>query len=297
MAGRKVVSRRAVSGLETPVYCPRPPRTRDLRLFGRFDMDQNFQYKGELSQTALPEMLFTIDRFQVPGVVEVVREDVVKRVYIKEGSVTHATSTDLTDSLGSFLYRNGQLAPEVYQGTMQDRPKQNKRLGELLVERQILSPQDVYQGICHQLEAIVWSLFYWEQGEVTFSIGDFKDPDMLRIQLPMRQVILEGIKRAPNAKPLVSRLGRKETVFTPTYNLEDVVELALSDEDYGVLRKVDGKSSLYEICSDGPTSPADSAKLMYAFRVLQLVREHQSNPVQPNPIKIKMKTEGGQFPG
>jgi len=242
-------------------------------------------------------MLYTIDRFQVPGVIEVSHEGAVKRVYIKEGSVIHATSTDLADSLGSFLYRQGKLDSEVYQACMQDRRKQNKRLGELLVERQILSPRQVYEGIAHQLEAIVWSLFYWERGEVTFSIGDFKDPDMLRIQLPMRQVILQGIKRAPNAKPLVSRLGRKETIFTPTYNLEDVVELALDDEAYRVLRKVDGKSSLYEICSEGPLSPAESAKLMYAFRVLQLVRESATGPAQHAPVKIKMKTEGGRFPG
>lgn len=235
-------------------------------------MERNFQYRGDLAKTALPEVLFTIDRFQVPGVIEAQRDDIVKRVFIKEGCVIHATSNDLEDSLGAFLLRQGKLSKEVYQAAMQDRPKQNKRLGELLVERHVLSPAEVYRGIRIHLEAIVWSLFYWDHGQVSFSIGEFKDPDMLRIQLPMRQVILNGIKQAPNAKTMVSRLGRKEMVFQPSFSLEDVVELALEAEDFRLLQLVDGRRTLYDICSDGPMNPGDSAKLMYAFRVLQLVR-------------------------
>lgn len=246
-------------------------------------MDQNFQYRGNLAKTGLPEVLFTIDRFQVPGVIEARQGNTAKRVYIREGCVIHATSNDLDDSLGSYLFQQGKLSESVYQATMRDRPKQNKRLGELLVERLVLSPEEVYEGIRGHLEGIVWSLFYWQSGEVTFSIGEFKDPDMLRIQLPMRQVIFMGIKQAPSAKTLVGRLGRKETIFQPSYTLEDVVELALAQDDYAVLQLVDGKRSLYEVCSEGPLSPSESAKLMYAFRVLQLVRDGSSTPPQGVP--------------
>jgi hypothetical protein len=261
-------------------------------------MERNFQYRGDLSKTALPEVLFTIDRFQVPGVIEASHGETLKRVFIKEGSVIHATSSDLEDSLGTFLFRQGNLSEEVYRVIMRDRRKQNKRLGETLVEKGILSPQEVYEAIREQLKAIVWSLFYWTEGQVAFSIGEFKDPDMMRILLPMRQVILNGIKQAPNAKALVSRLGRKETVYTPSYTLEDVVELALEAEDYQLLQLVDGKRSLYEICSSGPRNPSENAKLMYAFRVLQLARppadEHRSAS-REIPIKVKLSTGGGKI--
>jgi len=262
-------------------------------------MDRNFQYRGDLSQTALPEVLFTIDRFQVPGVIEARQGEVLKRVYIKEGSVIHATSNDLEDSLGTFLFREGSLSEEVYRAIMRDRRKQNKRLGETLVERNILTPQQVYEGIRSQLEGVVWSLFYWTEGQVSFSIGEFKDPDMLRIQLPMRQVILNGIKQAPNAKAMVGRLGRKETVFAPSYTLEDIIELALDENDYRLLQLVDNNRSLYQICTEGPLSAAENAKVMYAFRVLQLVREVAETQNQPTkqdiPIKVKMKAGGERF--
>ena len=62
-----------------------------------------------------------------------------------------------------------------------------------------------FQG--QQMAAIVWSLFSWEDGEVTFSIGEFEEKGMIRIHLPMQQVILQGVKRVPDAKALVARLG------------------------------------------------------------------------------------------
>ncbi|MEM9292466.1 MAG: DUF4388 domain-containing protein [Acidobacteriota bacterium] len=263
-------------------------------------MDRSFQYRGDLSKTALPEMLFTIDRFQVPGVIEAKNdreEGIVKRVFIKEGCVVHATSSDREDSLGAFLHRTGKLSREVFAATMRQRQKHNKRYGSLLVENNILSPQDVYTGIRAQIEEVVWSLFYWQEGQVFFSIGEFKDVDMLRIQLPMRQVILQGIKRAPNAKSLVLRLGRKETVFEPSYTVEDAVELAMTDEDYQLLQLVNGRRTLYEICSQGPMSPGENAKLMYAYQVLQLVRRRAEDPSSPpgKGIKMRMKTAGDRF--
>ena len=109
-------------------------------------VENSFQYRGDLSQTALPEILYTIDRFQVPGVIEASREGIVKQVYIKEGNVVHATSTDREDSLGSYLQRSGIISPELYLETMRERERTNKRYGVLLIENGVLSPAEVYRA-------------------------------------------------------------------------------------------------------------------------------------------------------
>jgi hypothetical protein len=272
-------------------------------------VENAFQYRGDLSQTALPEILYTIDRFQVPGVIEASREGISKRVYIKEGNVVHATSSDREDSLGTYLQRSGVLSPEVFAETMAERERTKKRYGVLLIERGALSPGEIYRAIRKQIEAVVWSLFYWQDGAVVYSIGDFREPDAVKIQLPMQQVILQGIKRAPNAKALVSRLGRKETVFEPCYRVEDLIELALDADEYRLLNLVDGRRSLFEVCTQGPHGAAENGKIMYAFQVLQLVRsvspvlipeteqsrEERAAGMSTGAIKIRFKTQGDKF--
>ena len=260
-------------------------------------------------------MLLTVDRFQVPGVIEAEREGVVKQVYIREGNVVHASSTDRDDSLGSYLQRTGKITAEQYSATMAERAAANKRHGELLIELGLISPAGIYEAIRKQIESIVWSLFYWQEGEVRFRIGTFQTPGGIRIQLPMRQVILQGIKRAPNAKALVARLGKKETVFEASFTTEDLIQAALDPDEYRLLGLIDGRRTLYQVCTEGPMSPAENAKLVYAFHVLRLVRRQESaaatlahpraaageaaRPAVREPerkaIKIRFKTGGDRF--
>ena len=244
-------------------------------------VSSQYQYRGDLSDTTLPEMLQTVYRFQVPGMIEARRRGLIKRVYIKDGTILHASSSDIQDSLGSFLRRAGKITEEQFETTMALRRRETgKRYGAVLVDQGLLSPEDVYETIRQQIEAIVWSLFYWQEGEVSFSIGDHLEPSVFRIHLPMPQVILRGIRRAPNAKELVARMGQRETVLEPSYSVESLIGLALTAAEYAVLKLVDGERSLYEICTRGPMKAAENAKLLYGFKVLQLIRVAGESPTQ-----------------
>ena len=82
-------------------------------------------------------------------------------------------------------------------------------------------------AIREQIEQIVWSLFYWQGGEVTFAVGELRERDLVQIQLPIGQVILRGILQAPDAKLLVTRMGSRETVMESCYRVEDLVDRAV----------------------------------------------------------------------
>ncbi len=261
--------------------------------------ETSFQYRGSLSEVALPEILYTIDRFQVPGQMVATRAGSVKKVFLREGNVVSASSSDLADSLGHHLERSGLLTPQAVAEAMDARRQTNRRLGVLLIERGLLTPAQVYQAIRQQIEGIVWSLFDWPDGEIRFKIGGFRTPDAIRIQLPMRQVILRGIERSQNAKTLVARLGRKETVFEGCYRTEDLIETALDSDEMRLLELVDGRRSLFDICTQGPRGVAENGKLLYAFAALQLIRrcEVPAAPVAEPPldestgaIRIRFKT-------
>ena len=233
---------------------------------------KKFQYRGNLAETTLPEMLYTIDRFRVPGVVQASHDrdqQVVKRVFIRDGYVVHASSTDRNDSLGVYLRRTGRITLEQFERLARAREQTTKRFGTLLVEERLLSPREVFAAIREQVEGIVWSLFYWNEGEVTYGAGDFEPEDMVQIQLSLREVIFEGIKRAPDARALLARLGGRETVLEPCY-----------------------RTTLYDLCSSGPQSPGDNAKLLYAFTVLHLARPAGRGSEGKGPVKIRLESSG-----
>lgn len=255
-----------------------------------------FQYRGHLRETALPEMLYSIERFRVAGVIEASSGPVEKRVFLRDGYVIHAASNDRSDSLGEFLRRRGDIDSVRLDEVSKERARsKKKRVGELLIECGLMTPGEVFNAIREQIEDVVWSLFYWQDGEVTFSIGEFRDADMIQIQLPVGRVIIEGIKRAPEAKPLVERVGKKDTVLEPTFQPESLIELGLDADEYALLRAVDGVKTLYELCSDGPFSAAENAKLLYAFRVLHLITGPSPMRTQAGRVKIQLRSQGDQF--
>jgi hypothetical protein len=248
-----------------------------------------YTYRGNLAETTLPEMLYSIGRFRVPGVIEAANGDVIKKVYIRQGYIVHASSTDRKDSLGVYLAKIEAAPLKLLQGISEMRPKTKERFGVLVLERGIMAPSQLLQAIQGQLESIVWSLFYWSEGEVTFGIGELEETDMVQIQLPIPQVIVEGIKRAPDARPLLARLGDKETIMEPCFDYEDLIETGLDQKEFRLLRSVDGKKNLYELCSQGPEAPAQIAKMLYTFQVLHLVRPRKRKETRAEgPVKIRL---------
>jgi len=253
------------------------------------------QYRGDLRQTALPEMLAIIDRTRVAGVIEATYGDFSKRVYLDNGYVVHAASSDLADSLGSYLRRTGRISDEQFQAAMARRGEGPRRLGEVLIEQGLMTPAQVHQAIREQVESILWSLFSWEEGEVSFAIGQPDLTGLVRIQIPLRQVILQGIVRAANAKSLVHRMGGRDARFEPAFRYEDLIEIALDADGYGLLARVDGRRTLYELCTGGPVPAADAARLLYAFSVLGLIRRGEAGEAGPRapstPIKIRLRSD------
>jgi hypothetical protein len=259
-------------------------------------LGNTFQYRATLDETSLPEMLQTIERFRVAGLIEAKHGQIVKRVFLRDGYVIHASSNDRADSLGEHLMRDGKLSAAEHRRVAEARKQGERRFGVLLLEQRLLTPAEVNEAIRKHIEEIVWSLFYWEQGEVSFSVGDQSESDSVQIQLPLRRVILEGIKCAPEAKPLVSRLGQRDTVFEPSFRWEQLIELALAEEEYRLLTAVDGHKTLYDLCSLEPLSAANNAKLLYAFLVLHLVRR-AGKPAEASTgrVKVQLNTAGDEF--
>jgi hypothetical protein len=252
-------------------------------------MNRKFEYRASLREVTLPEVLYTVHRFRVAGAVEAAHGSVVKTVVLQDGQVVHAGSNDRGDSLGEYLKRIGKLDEYDHGRVAHARLSGQKRFGVLLIELGILTPREVYEAIQAHIEEIVWSLFNWRDGDIVFNVGAYGEPQRVRIQLPLRRVIFEGIRQAPEAKPLVERLGKRSTVFESCFQWEDLIEIGLDSDAYRLLSEVDGKKSLYELCSHGPLSPAENAKLLYAFQVLHLVRRQTLEDSSSEPQQAKVQ--------
>ncbi len=242
-------------------------------------------YQTDLAQTALPEILVTIHRYRAPGVVECRRGDAIKRVYLDRGQIIFATTNQIAESLGDKLLAAGRITNEQYAASLVRVRETGKRHGVTLVEMGILTHEELFTAVREQIEAILWTLFGWDSGAVTFVPGRDKHLEFVKVEIPVPRAVLNGVRRMPDAKSLVSRLGVKTTLFARTNNV--VEDLDLTPEEQALLAAVDGRKVLYELVNTPPLSHGDNARMLYGFFALQLIAEKTQRQ-----IKVQIQTPG-----
>ncbi len=176
-------------------------------------MDRKFEYRGDLGVTPLPEILATIHRYRVPGVVIASREERVRKIALEEGVVVFASSNEREVSLGMSLLRRGVLTPELAREADARRTRDGLRLGNVLLQMGVLTPEALNRAVADQVREILWGAFDWDSGDVVFEIGERAAPSVVRLDLPIPEAILEGIRRAADVRRLIQRLGNAQTIL------------------------------------------------------------------------------------
>ncbi len=257
--------------------------------------ESQFQYTGDLSEEPLPEILRTIHHHRVPGVVTATSGDVVKKIYLVGGNVIFATSSDLQDSLGAYLKKSAVISSgELRSSTNRIQTSPGKRHGELLVEMGVLTPDQLRQIVTEQVKAILYSVFSWEKGTATFEAGRFRTEELIQLDVSTPQAIADGIRRLPDPRRVVSRLGPSWTVFERGEVGAGDSGVSWSEGEMKLLSLVDGRRSLRDLITAGPGDVSTNARLVYAFWVLHLVKRR--DVLTSGIRKIQWKTGSGNFP-
>ena len=258
--------------------------------------DEEFVYRGNLEETTLPEILATIHRHGVPGVMEFARDgDETKKVFFLDGDVIFATSSERTESLGDYLLSQGKITKAQYRVSCDELTRSpGRRHGTILVQMGFLKSEELGVAVREQVQAILWNLFNWMEGQVAFRVGRFRDDEIYKIKIPTPRVVLSGCKRINDAKMVTGRLGGRRTVFSRPARPEHLASLKLETGEQELLELVNGKRTLVELCESGPLSPGINARVLYAFLVLQLVERDRASATA---IKIQVRTTDEAPPG
>lgn len=253
-------------------------------------MSKKFEYRGDLAVTPLAEILATIHRYRVPGIVNVSGEGRARRIVVDEGSVIFAASNEKDLGLAAHLLKRGALDAETAREVEARQSRDGLKVGQVLLQMGILTPERLNEAIAGQIREILLGALEWEAGDVLFEIGARRTSDFVRMDYPIPGVVLEGIRRAANVKRLVQRLGSAQGILEktpgPALDLFSATERAFFDA-------VDGKTPLQQLCSRGPGGVAENARLLYAFFCLGLLR--RARAPSPGGKKIQYKTEGGSL--
>jgi len=249
---------------------------------------EEFVFRSELGKTPLPEILATINRYGVPGVLEVRRENTTKEVFFLDGDVIFATSSDRRESLGAYLVRSGEITKEQLARSSEELDNTpGSRHGEILVRMGFLNQSLLGKSVRRQVQAILWSLFNWNEGHMCFTVGTSRENETFKIKIPTARAILAGCRRIEDPKIITARLGGRGAVFKRLPRPRHLEKFRFEPDELALLELVDGKRNLYELCESGPLSPGANARILYALVELQMVT---MDPASSGKILIQVRS-------
>ncbi len=190
----------------------------------------------------------------------------VKSVYLHHGEVIFATSNQTFDRLGECLVRSGAITPEQFASAIEAYTS-STQFGKILVERGFLTSRELWGGVKLQVEEIVRSLFSYGAGTVLFWEGEVRPDNVVRLSLPTRRLIAQGLKRRDDLLRFVALLE------TPRVRITTAQEAPqqLGQTERAVLDAIRAGGTFQEQCHRAGVEPLCGARTVQQLRVIGAV--------------------------
>lgn len=180
-----------------------------------------------------------------------------KAVYLSRGEVVFAESSLATDRLGACLLRDG-LIDQAQLELAERRYHPATRFGKVVVELGMLTPRDLWDGVKHQVEEIVRSLFSYTAGWVHFWEGEIEPDNVVRLSLPTRRLIGQGLSRRDELLRFMARLEDPRTAV----EAGDETRALASDNERAVVDAIASESTFAGICHRSGLDPRTTARTL-----------------------------------
>jgi hypothetical protein len=212
-------------------------------------MSTTFAVAGSLEEESFPAVLRPLVRAKRTGPLRVTRGRLVKTVYLSEGRLIFATSTDPEDRLGEMLLRKGLITYRALEESVRA-IRAGKRQGTLLVENGAIRSKDLIEGVMEQVQEIIYSLFTWEEGTYEFVAGDLPSREVIVLRMSTADLLMEGIRRVGRWGRIRAGVGPLDQQYALSEDAEILMgSMALRGDEVNLVALLDGVMTVEEICA------------------------------------------------
>lgn len=246
---------------------------------------------GRLEESSFADLMKSLGRSGETALVTASREGVTKTVYVLDGRIIFARSTDPDERLGECMLRDGTITIEQYEESVR-RIRPGKRQGTILVELGYITPNELVRGVKSQVEQVVMSLFRWRTGDYEIEISDLDTADIITLNISTENLIFNGIKRGAGWSQVLRGLGGSlETVLDRAPDADSrLYKLDFSDDEAHVYSLANGRLSVAQICAMSYLSNHDTCVVLWGLTCCGML-----NPVSSKDAESLFRQQVAEF--
>ena len=224
-----------------------------------------------LSQEPLPKALGRLFRTSATGVLTLRSRVGIKYLFLEKGNVVQVRSPSTAAGVTTSLLARGKVTA----GQLEELEKKaresagKKNLSQLLVESNLVRPDDLRKLVLSQMLWEIFEVFRWREGAHAFAespplpagAGQFK----LDVQTP--NLIQWGVRKMdPKPEDLDLLVPSRMTFLARMPDAEEQLKpLQLTERERGIVHLIDGTKTLQEIVSIADLAGTDAVPILYTL--------------------------------
>lgn len=234
-------------------------------------------FKGTLDSLGMVEIMQLICMTQKTGCLMVAHpKGEAKHLYFEGGDITAATSTAAKDRLGFVLVKMGMLTVEQLAHARADEQRTGVKQGASLVERGLLTEEQLDTALTRQIAEIFFGLMVWHEGSFEF-LDDLKpSADVFRVPQSVTNLIMQGTRQLDEWGLIEKVFPSQELVLSLAPHRERSGPISLEDDEWQILTAIDGKRTIREVCAMSSSSNFEVCK--------KLLNLHHAGLVMVNTV-------------
>ncbi len=253
-------------------------------------------FQGNLKSVSFPDVLQLLTLSKKTGTLSLKREQVDKKVYLKNGAIIYAESNLLEDNFDNLLLSASLITLDELQKARKVQELTGKDLPSTLVYLNLVDKEKVANLSRRYVENIVFSLFSWDVGDFVFEEGQLPDTEVIVSSLNTMNILMEGTRRIDEWTRIRNALPPDSAVLQVASEvLSQMKEIKLSPVETLVLSMVDGDRCIAEMRERSSLDQLTFAKALYnlisAGVVRQIgVKEYTVKPAEEQKTVIELTT-------
>lgn len=228
----------------------------------------SIEREGDLADLDVPRMLWSLHGSRYTGRIELTQGAVNKQLWMEQGELVFARSSEPEDRLVNALVRRGLLTRAQYDAARSLAAKDPRRVGRLLVEAGFLKAGALPEAIRTQVLGIVTSAFIWRRGQWSL-VEDEACDEAVQLEESLARVIMGGVLDRFDTPQLEALVGGRDGFvrLSPEVRPDTLaLDLGLDASQRGLLTMLDGRHPLSAICT--ATALPDRVVLSTAYGLL-----------------------------
>lgn len=228
--------------------------------------------EGTIHPTSLPSLFFSVCDTRETGQILLRRDRLEKNIYLKDGRIIFATSSNRDDRLGQMLLRHGIIGVERLHRAADESARTKKRLGTVLVEYGWIEPESLIRGVMQQVQEILFEAFEWHCGEYQLSMGNLPTKEVITLNMHAPELMLTGIRRVRSWYRIAEAVGELDTEYSRREGMEETVAvMPLGEEGTKLLQALETPRSQKEIFEMFPGRDFELGQLLWALQITRVI--------------------------